>query len=139
MEFHSRTSLARVTGLSLSRGKNRDLDRFNAGVLSVTVNNEDRAFDPLYTSSPFYGDIVPRRDVRVLANGTAQYVGKILDWNFDFEPNGRQSASLEAADGFHISGTAGVDSGHCHTTVDGCSGERGVVAGFRGVAGWQIV
>ena len=92
---------SRVTGLSLSRGKNRDLDRFNAGTLSVTVNNEDRAFDPLYTSSPFYGDIVPRRDVRVLANGTAvQYVGKILDWNFDFEPNGRQSASLEAADGF---------------------------------------
>jgi hypothetical protein len=91
---------SRVTGLSLSRGKNRDLDRFNAGVLSVTVNNEDRAFDPLYTSSPFYGDIVPRRDVRVLANGTAQYVGKILDWNFDFQPNGRQSASLEAADGF---------------------------------------
>ena len=91
----------RVTGLSLSRGKNRDLDRFNAGTLSVTVNNEDRAFDPLYTSSPFYGDIVPRRDVRVLANGTAvQYVGKVLDWNFDFEPNGRQSASLEAADGF---------------------------------------
>jgi hypothetical protein len=92
---------SRVTGLSLSRGKNRDLDRFNAGTLSVTVNNEDRAFDPLYTSSPFFGDIVPRRDVRVLANGTAvQYVGKILDWNFDFEPNGRQSASLEAADGF---------------------------------------
>ena len=91
----------RVTGLSLSRGKNRDLDRFNAGTLSVTVNNEDRAFDPLYTSSPFYGDIVPRRDVRVLANSTAvQYVGKILDWNFDFVPNGRQSASLEAADGF---------------------------------------
>jgi hypothetical protein len=74
---------SRVTGLSLSRGKNRDLDRFNAGVLSVTVNNEDRAFDPLYTSSPFYGDIVPRRDVRVLANGTAvQYVGKILDLEF---------------------------------------------------------
>ena len=91
---------SRVTRVSLSRGKNRDLDRFNAGVLSVTVNNEDRAFDPLYTSSPFYGDIVPRRDVRVLANGTAQYVGKILDWNFDFEPYGRQSASLDAADGF---------------------------------------
>lgn len=91
---------SRVTGLSLVRGKNRDLDRFNAGVLSVSLNNEDRAFDPLYTSSPFFGDIVPRRDVRVLADGTAQYVGKILDWNFEFEPNGRQSASLEAADGF---------------------------------------
>jgi hypothetical protein len=90
----------RVRGLSLSRGKNRDLDRFNAGTLSVEVNNEDRAFDPLYSSSPFFGNIVPRRDVRVLTNGTAQYVGKILDWNFSFEPNGRQSASLRAADGF---------------------------------------
>jgi hypothetical protein len=92
---------SRVTGLSLSRGKNRDLDRFNAGSLSVSLNNEDRAFDPLFAGSPFFGDIVPRRDVRVLAEGTAvQYVGKILDWNFEFEPNGRQSASLEAADGF---------------------------------------
>ena len=88
----------RVTGLSFSRGKNRDLDRFNAGTLSVSFNNEDRAFDPLYASSPFFGDIVPRRDVRILKGGAIQYVGKILDWNFNFEPNGRQSASLEAAD-----------------------------------------
>jgi hypothetical protein len=91
---------ARVSRLTISRGKNRDLDRFNAGLLSVTVNNEDRAFDPLYAASPFFGNIVPRRDVRVLADGTAQYVGKVLDWNFDFQPNGKQSASLEAADGF---------------------------------------
>jgi hypothetical protein len=90
---------SRVRLVTINRGKNRDLDRFNAGVLSVELNNEDRAFDPLYPSSPFAGNIVPRRDVRVLADGTAQYVGKILDWNFQYEPNGRQTASLEAADG----------------------------------------
>jgi hypothetical protein len=89
---------SRVRAISVNRGKNRDLDRFNAGTLSIELNNEDRAFDPLYTSSPFAGNIVPRRDIRVLANGTAQYVGKILDWNFQYEPNGRQSASLQAAD-----------------------------------------
>ena len=90
----------RVRSVSIGRGKNRDLDRFNAGVLSVELNNEDRAFDPLYTSSPFAGDIVPRRDIRVLSPGSAvQYVGKITDWNFSFEPNGRQLASLQAADG----------------------------------------
>jgi hypothetical protein len=73
----------RVRSVSIGRGKNRDLDRFNAGVLSVELNNEDRAFDPLYTSSPFAGDIVPRRDIRVLSPGSAvQYVGKITDWNF---------------------------------------------------------
>jgi len=91
---------SRVRGVSIGRGKNRELDRFNAGVLSVDLNNEDRAFDPLFTSSPFAGNIVPRRDVRVLAGTAVQYVGKVLDWNFSFEPNGRQSASLEAADGF---------------------------------------
>ena len=90
----------RVRSLSIGRGKNRDLDRFNAGVLSVELNNEDRAFDPLYTSSPFYGNVVPRRDIRVLSAGSVvQYVGKVLDWNFAYEPNGRQIASLNAADG----------------------------------------
>jgi hypothetical protein len=134
----------RVTGLSLSRGKNRDLDRFNAGSLSVSLNNEDRAFDPLFAGSPFFGDIVPRRDVRVLAEGTAvQYVGKILDWNFEFEPNGRQSASLEAADGFTVlaqqeltPGTAvaqlsgaRVEAVLSQPSVDWPVGERAVDAG----------
>jgi hypothetical protein len=91
---------SRVRSLSISRGKNRDLDRFNAGSLSVEFNNTDRAFDPLYTSSPFYGDIVPRRDVRVLADGTAQYVGKVTDWNLGYDPSGQSIAELQAADAF---------------------------------------
>jgi hypothetical protein len=90
----------RVRSVSVSRGKNRDLDRFNAGGLSVVFNNEDRAFDPLFSGSPFADNIVPRRDVRVLAGTAVQYVGKVLDWNFNYEPNGRQSAELQAADGF---------------------------------------
>jgi hypothetical protein len=91
---------SRVRSLSISRGKNRDLDRFNAGSLSVEFNNTDRAFDPLYTSSPFYGDIVPRRDVRVLADGTAQYVGKVTDWNLGYDPSGQSIAELQASDAF---------------------------------------
>lgn len=90
----------RVRAVSLGRGKNRDLDRFNAGSLTVQFNNQDRAFDPLFAASPFAGDIVPRRDVRVLADGTAQYVGKILDWNFDYSPGGQSTAELQAADAF---------------------------------------
>jgi hypothetical protein len=90
---------ARVRNITISRGKNRDLDRFNAGTLNVEFNNTDRAFDPLYSSSPFAGNIVPRRDVRVLADGTAQYVGKILDWNLAYDPAGQSIAELQAADG----------------------------------------
>jgi hypothetical protein len=91
---------SRVRSLTIQRGKNRDLDRFNAGGLSVEFNNTDRAFDPLFAASPFFGDVVPRRDVRVLADGTAQYVGKVTDWNFGYDPSGQSIAALEASDGF---------------------------------------
>ena len=89
---------SRVRSVQISRGKNRDLDRFNAGGLSVTFNNQDRAFDPLFAASPFAGNIVPRRDVRVLADGTAAYVGKITDWNLGYDPSGQSLAELQASD-----------------------------------------
>jgi hypothetical protein len=98
VEFEDVTS--RVRSISVSRGKNRDLDRFNSGSLSVEFNNTDRAFDPLYPPSPFAGNIVPRRDVRVLADGTAQYVGKVTDWNLGYDPSGQSIASLQASDAF---------------------------------------
>jgi hypothetical protein len=54
--------------VSISRGKDELLDGFSAGVASIELNNQDRTFDPLYTSSPYNGDIVPRREVRVFYN-----------------------------------------------------------------------
>ena len=111
----------RVRGISISRGKNRDLDRFNAGSLSVEFNNTDRAFDPLYTSSPFYGNIVPRRAVRVLADGTAQYVGKVTDWNLGYDPSGQSIAALDAADAFTFLAQQVLTVG---TAVEQTSGAR---------------
>jgi len=111
---------SRVRSVSIGRGKNRDLDRFNAGTLSVELNNEDRAFDPLYSSSPFEGDIVPRRDIRVIAESTAvQYVGKVLDWNFSYEASGRQIASLQAADGFTFLAQQDLTSGTATAELTG--------------------
>ena len=108
---------SRVRSISIARGKNRDLDRFNAGTLSVEFNNTDRAFDPLFAASPFAGNIVPRRDVRVLADGTAQYVGKITDWNLGYDTSGQSVAELQASDGLTFlaqqvltAGTATVQS-----------------------------
>jgi hypothetical protein len=96
VQFEDVTS--RVRSVQISRGKNRDLDRFNAGGLTVTFNNQDRAFDPLFAASPFAGNIVPRRNVRVLADGTAAYVGKVTDWNLGYDPSGQSLAELQASD-----------------------------------------
>ena len=92
----------RVRALSINRGKNRDFDRFDAGSLSVELNNFDRAFDPLFVSSPFAGNIVPRRRVRVSVDDVPQYVGTINDWNIGFEQGGVSVASASAADEFTL-------------------------------------
>jgi hypothetical protein len=107
----------RVRALSITRGKNRDLDRFDAGSLAVELNNFDRAFDPLFAGSPFAGNIVPRRNVRVSVDDVPQYTGKVQDWNIEFEPGGVSLASLAASDAFTLlalqdltAGTAVVQS-----------------------------
>jgi hypothetical protein len=87
-----------LTGISLSRGKNRELDRFNAGHVMATFNNKNRYFDPTFVASPFYGQIVPRRDIRISANGTVQFVGIVDDWNLDYSPDGNSVASVSAYD-----------------------------------------
>lgn len=91
-----------VKGFSVSRGKNRQLDRFNAGSLNVTLVNLNRYFDPLYTASPFYGQIVPRREVRVKSNGSFVFFGLIDDWNLDYDISGNSTASFTAYDGFSL-------------------------------------
>jgi hypothetical protein len=89
-----------VTSIQSSRGKNRELDRFNAGHIVIQFNNKNRYFDPTYAASPFYGQIVPRRDVRVSANGVTQFVGVSDDWNLIYTPDGNSEAEVSAYDGF---------------------------------------
>lgn len=89
-----------VTGVQVTRGKSDDIDTISSGELVVTLDNRSRAFDPLFTSSPFYGNILPKRQVRYTANGIQQYSGVIDDWNLGFGVDGYADASFTASDGF---------------------------------------
>ena len=91
-----------VKNVSVQRGKNRELDRFNAGRISVNFDNRSRIFDPTYTSSPFYGQIVPRRDIRFSANGKVQFTGIVDDWNLEYTPDRQSIASASGFDGFAL-------------------------------------
>jgi hypothetical protein len=108
-----------VSAVSISRGRNRDLDRFSAGKLSVTLNNETRAFDPLYESSPFVGNIIPRRSIRVTTGGIVQFTGIIEDWNFSYDVSGASKASIVAADAFTLFATQFVTAGTSSTELVG--------------------
>lgn len=89
-----------LTAIQVGRGKSRALDRYQAGHVTVTFNNRNRYFDPTYTSSPYYGQIVPRRDMKVWANGRMVFYGTVDDWNLDYAPNGESTATVSAYDGF---------------------------------------
>jgi hypothetical protein len=92
----------RMISVDVSRGKNRDLDRFNAGSLQILLNNNDRAFDPNYSPSPFFGAIIPRREVRVTVDGERVIETTIDDWNFDYDPDGSSQAEIVATDDFTL-------------------------------------
>jgi hypothetical protein len=92
----------RVRNFSISRGKSSLFANFPAGQLNVEFNNHDRAFDPLYDQSPFAGNIVPRREIRVSTVDEVQYTGWIDDWAFSYLPNGDSIAEAIAYDATSI-------------------------------------
>lgn len=89
----------KVLSYGFTRGKNRQLDRYSAGQLTVNLDNTDRTFDPLYADSPYAGQIIPRRPVRVTSNNIRQVVGSIDDWDLTYETKGRAIATVKGSDG----------------------------------------
>lgn len=72
---------SRVKTISIQRGRSNLFSTFPAGQASIELNNHDRAFDPLYAESPYAGNIIPRRQIRVTSGGIVQFTGWIDDWN----------------------------------------------------------
>ena len=87
-----------VTSVSITRGKNRELDQFDQGLANIVFNNNDRTFDPEYAASPFAGQIIPKRQVRISSGNLIQFYGLIDDWNLTYEPNGDSIAAAACSD-----------------------------------------
>jgi hypothetical protein len=90
-----------VKEITINRGKNRDIDSYTSGESIVTMNNYNRYFDPTFQASPFYGNIIPRREVRISSNGIQQYFGTIDDWNLAYNIQGESNVSFATSDGFY--------------------------------------
>ena len=101
----------RVRSINWNRGKSRRFSSFQAGSLGVEFNNHDRAFDPLYVDSPFYGNIIPRREIRVTSGNSIQFTGWIDDWGLTYTPNGESLADATASDAFTIIANQTISAG----------------------------
>ena len=111
----------KVASASIRRGKNRELERYNAGGATVVFHNEDRLFDPLNDDSIYAGNIIPRRQVRISSGGIPQFTGIIEDWNLSYDVSGKSNASIIASDAFSLLAQQNLTAG---TATPETTGER---------------
>lgn len=92
-----------VKEITISRGRSTELDRPEAGTCSITLENLDERYTPTNTASPYYGHLVPMRQIRVIARiqGTDYMLfrGFIERWQPDFEST---ECTVSAVDAFSI-------------------------------------
>lgn len=89
---------------AIDRGKNQALGRYNAGTLSVVLDNRAAIFDPTIPAGtagyPYAGQIVPGKRIRVTVGTELQFLGVIQDWDLDYPLGGIPTAIVRAADAF---------------------------------------
>ena len=102
-----------VRRLSVNRGRSQELDRVNAGQCTIELNNHDRLYDPVAGTAvtPYGGNIVPRKAVRVDVDGLRIFTGQVEDWGFTYQVGGDSLAQVEAVDGFALLGQAELVGG----------------------------
>jgi hypothetical protein len=99
----------RLIGTSVSRGKNQALDRIDAATSSIVVDNSDRHFDPLYPNGPYFGQLIPRRTVRITCNEQAVFIGAIDDFDIVYAPSNRSQVRIDVSDAFSTLTNSGLE------------------------------
>jgi hypothetical protein len=108
-----------VKSIAIRRGKNRQLDEFDAGLANVVFDNNDRTFDPEYQASPFFGQIIPKRAIRISSAGQRVFTGVIDDWNLDYNPGGDSETSAASSDAFTLFNSQTLPAGTATPQLSG--------------------
>lgn len=99
---------------SITRGKQRELDRYQAGRSTITLENSDRLYDPTYSAGSYYGNLKPNKRIRITATYAAVtfalfagYINSIRQQSTG--PNSNR-AVIQASDGFKKLNSAALAS-----------------------------
>ena len=95
-----------VNGVSISRGKQTEVQTTASGSASLVLDNRTRRFDPTFTTGPYYGNLLPRRGIRIRAlwNGTyyPMFRGFVEAWPQRYMFKKDASVPLSAYDGLAV-------------------------------------
>jgi hypothetical protein len=100
LAFADLTSM--VQAVTIDRGRNRQLDQFNAGTASITFWNESRTLDPLNSASPYYPYVLPRCPIILKADGIPIFTGVVTDWELDYDIANKDMMFARCTDQFTV-------------------------------------
>jgi hypothetical protein len=103
---------ADTVAVDITRGKTGQVfEDIDAGGGIVRLNNEDRAYDPLYTAGSYYGDLRPgvSTPVTVKTSGITIFAGMLGDIDIDYEVSGRTVATFRVEDDLALLGRQEFD------------------------------
>jgi hypothetical protein len=89
-----------VKSVSVTRGKSRELEGFQAGQATVVFDNRARSYDPFYSGSLYPTQIVPKKKIKITTDDNIVFVGIIDDWNYSYDVSGQSDAVVTCSDGF---------------------------------------
>jgi hypothetical protein len=100
--YESISVTSSTISIELTRGKSRQLDYYEPGSVSVTLNNFAREFDPTNDSSIYQPWVTPKKIVDISHNGFSIFSGLIDDWTFSYDVNGEAFAMFSATENIGI-------------------------------------
>jgi hypothetical protein len=101
---------------SVRRGRNRILNKFEAGTATVEIKDDTGDWNPANTAGPYYGKLVPLRKIRIFADyeGIRYYLfsGFITsyDTTFTLGANEVSRVILQCVDGFRLLNNAAIST-----------------------------
>ena len=106
--------------INIRRGRNRILNKFEAGTAVVVLADDNGDFSPANISSPYYGKLLPLRKIRIWADyddggGTNRYYlfsGYITSYNstYGLGVEDTSKITLQCVDGFRLLNNIGIDT-----------------------------
>jgi hypothetical protein len=99
--------------MEISRGVNDDWQLVADGSATVVLSNRDRRFDPFNASGPYYGNLLPRRQIRIRATYAAitydVFRGFISGWPPEWTDAGYDSTvTLSCFDALQLLGSSSL-------------------------------
>lgn len=112
--------------ISYNRGRSRIFDEMEVGSCVIEFDNRTRAFDPLYSPGPFFGNLKPGKRFTVYENGIPIFDGFVRNYRYKYGRNDEPIAIVTLDDALAVlakkkfttwTGTVGQTVGQRLTTM----------------------